>query len=567
MRTTETPDRDDLAWLDDAAAPGDGDFAAAARWRVGAMALLVGQWAALVTLVSRAESGGLLLPAVAFALLLVARRVATWRAEIASAAGGSAVAASLRERLVDATLPVDPAAAPPAAERSVQAAVELAADVGRFSAQARPARRAAAWQCAVVLLACALAHWPVAVLLALATPILPINLRLAGMATRDASTRQLEGVRRLSAQVLERFRAMEVLRELGAVEREREQLRASSEELGRRTSVVLRSAFVAAGVLDVVVTLAIAVTATYVGLAGLGFLDLPLAPRPSLWQGLFVLVLAPVFFLPLRDVAAGYHEREKALAAVDVLRPLLDGAETDRRTTDLAAGLAGDRPAGLGLREADLTPRHASEPVLRGVTATARRGRLVAVLGASGAGKTTLLSALGGLLPPTSGAALTLDGSGREQGPPTGSVGWLGQRTVVLAGTLANNVRLGRPDASDDEVAAAAHAVGLSPLVARLPDGLSSPVGDDGFGLSAGEARRVALARAVLADRGVWLLDEPTAHLDPESADAVADLLADLGRDRVVVVATHDPAVARRADEVWRIDRGELLVREAGAPT
>jgi ATP-binding cassette subfamily C protein CydD len=191
----------------------------------------------------------------------------------------------------------------------------------------------------------------------------------------------------------------------------------------------------------------------------------------------------------------------------------------------------------------------AGQPVLAGVNLMVHPGQWAAVTGPSGAGKTTLLSLIAGMRQPSAGMVRWETPAGPMR-PRLGGCTWIGQQTVILPGTIGDNIRIGAPAASDAEVEAAVAAAGLADLVARLPGGLDTPLGEGGWGLSTGEARRISIARAFLRDAGLWLLDEPTAHLDAESGARVIEALRAATHGRTVIVATHSAAVARSADIV-----------------
>lgn len=567
---TPAPRAEFLDWLRRSAAPGEGGFRRAAASTTIASIAGVGQWGGVAWLVSEAygdpapskvavAAGGLM-------AATVVRAIATHLSRTCADRGARAVTRELRERSLGRVLPEPGQMTPPPAEIAAQAVVDLTERVGTYHARARPARLAAAPSCAAILLAVAVVHWPVALLLLLATPVLPVNLRLAGLSAEAANRGQLDAVRRLSAQLLDRFRGMRTLHRLGAVEREEAVVRASCDALNQATTVVLRRAFVAAGVLDVVVTFAIAISATYVGLTLLGYLHLPAVPRLGFTSGLFVLLMAPAYFGPLREVQSGYHERDGALAAATTLMPLTSGPDADR---------AHPRPplrAAPSVELDDVTVAHPpiDRVILADVSIRLPAGRHVVLSAPSGAGKSTLLGIVAGLRVPTSGRVL-LRGphepakeSRTVSAPQPGQASWLGQRTVLLAGSLADNIRIGAPAASQHDVARSASAAGLDELLARLPDGLDTLVGDGGWGISAGEARRVALARALLRDAPLWLLDEPTAHLDAATEAELINRLEEATRGRTVLIATHSAELTRRACTVWKLDRGALLEESPG---
>ena len=536
-------------------APGQADFHRATLARAATSALLVAQWATLVAVVAAAYRGdgrdGLWAGAALFFGIAVARVACdTWAGRHADA-GGAAVTAVIASAVLDRDLGVSVSDPTAPAHR----AVELARQIGEHHAHFTPARRAAPWCCAVILIASAVAHWPVAVLLAAATPIIPVNMRMVGLATHDAAARQLAATRVLSARLLDRFRGLPTLSTLGAIPAEQESITNAGRDLNRATMTVLRRALAAGAVLDVVITLGIAITAIYCGFTLLGYVHIPGSGVLTFERALFVLMLAPAYFAPLRDLGSAYHAREQAVAAVAAL-----GELSGPRMSKMPARANVIRHAPR-VTLAGICVRHGAAPVLDSVDAVIPAETSVAVRGRSGAGKSTLLAVVAGLLQPTSGL-VHIDG----RRPQPGAASWIGQQTVILPGTLADNLRLGNADASPAALLDAAERAGLGTLLARLPTGLDAPIGEGGWGVSTGEAQRLAIARALLRDAGLWLLDEPTAHLDAESEAALVDTLAEAASGRTVLIATHSPTVAANADQHWEIVDAELLLTQASQP-
>jgi ATP-binding cassette subfamily C protein CydD len=312
---------------------------------------------------------------------------------------------------------------------------------------------------------------------------------------------------------------------------------------------------VSAAVLEAIVTVAVAVVASYIGPTLLGYVRVPGLPADmTLRTGLFLLMVTPLYFQPVRALAAAYHERADALAAIEALQPLLD--------TGPAAARRGAAPPLLSspaVQIADLTvvfPGRTA-PALDDVSLAFEPGELIGVTGASGAGKSTLLRALAGDLEPAAGGVL-LDGV-PPSGIPWSAITWLGQRPYLFSGSLAENIALGRPESHDLEILHAALAAGLGDVLARLPSGLRTPVGEGGWGLSGGEAHRVVLARTFLKRAPLLLLDEPTAHLDAASEAGVIDVIRRLARDATTILASHSPALLAACDRVITLDRGQLV--------
>ncbi len=413
----------------------------------------------------------------------------------------------------------------------------------------------------LIFVAVALVHWPVAILLAGATALMPGNMRLAGLAGLDASRQRLREMDRLGAVVLESFRGMQALRSLGALERRQAQIRLVAERLNTLTLQVLGKAFLSTLVMDIVVTFAIAVCATYVGLVLLRYLTWSVLPSLSLFSGMFVLLLCPMYFLPLRRMAAGFHARDRAVAAAEAMQSMqvkADNQPTPTESTRLSsANIMQLRTQGLSYQAPD-----SSTPLFTNLSLTAASKQWTVVTGPSGAGKTTLLSLLSGIKLPQSGAVQWIDVNGDTVEPDVRAAAWIGQSTVIIDGTVASNIMLGNRNADLERVRAAAEKAGLGKLLARLPNGLDTRIGDGGAGVSAGEARRIAIARALLRDASIWFLDEPTAHLDQESERDVLNAIAQASAGRTVIAATHSPELIARANVVWHVGDGQVHVQQ-----
>jgi ATP-binding cassette subfamily C protein CydD len=427
--------------------------------------------------------------------------------------------------------------------------------VGANAERYQPARVAAALVPVVLLAAVFPLSWVVGVLLVLCAPLAPVNLSIVGMGTAAVARRHGEELRHLSGYFLDRLRGLATLRALGAERAELERVQAASERLSERSMAVLRVAFVSAAVLEAIVTVAVAVVAVYIGLTLLGYVHIPALPSDmSLRTGLFLLMVTPLYFQPVRALAAAYHERADALAAIEALQPLLGTGRTPPRRGAARPLLS---PPAVEIADLTLVFGGRAAPVLDDVSLAIEPGELIGVTGASGAGKSTLLRALAGDLEPSAGGVL-LDGVPPSAIPWT-AITWLGQRPYLFSDTLAENIALGRPESHDLEVLHAALAAGLGDLLARLPSGLKTPVGEGGWGLSGGEAHRVALARTFLKRAPLLLLDEPTAHLDAASEAGIIEVIRRLARDATTILASHSPALLAACDRVITLDRGQLV--------
>jgi thiol reductant ABC exporter CydD subunit len=366
---------------------------------------------------------------------------------------------------------------------------------------------------------------------------------LVGLHTRASADRQWRRLAVLSGHFLDVVQGLPTLKVFGRARAQAETVRRVGDEHREATARVLRVAFLSALVLELVATLSVAVVAVGVGLR---LLDGTLGLRTAL----VVLILAPEAYLPVRAVGASFHASAEGLsAAADALDVV------DEPVVETGSGPAPDaRSSGVLLAEVTVTLEGAGPAVLDRLDLTLAPGSTTAVMAPSGAGKTTLLAVLAGFLVPDSGAVLVGDSDLADTDPTAwrDSLAWLPQRPTLEPGTVADNVRLGEPEATDEEVAGALRAMALDPV--DLVAGLATTVGEQGAGLSAGQRQRVALARLLLRTRRrdcrLVLLDEPTAHLDGGTEAVVVDALRRELAGRTVLLATHRPAPAAAADVV-----------------
>lgn len=392
--------------------------------------------------------------------------------------------------------------------------------------------------------------WIAALVLLLAMPTIPLFMALIGWQAKAASEKQLAETGNMNAFLLDRLRGLETIRALEAVDLTAGRLSADAQNLKKRTMAVLRIAFLSSAVLELFAALGVAMTAVYIGFHLLGFLDFGAwGQKLTLAEGLFILLLAPAFFEPLRELSAVWHDRaagEAALGALDKLAQA--GAAIVGKGEDvMPAGLPG--PATVEMSDLSFAYPGAS-PVLRNFDLDIRAGETVALLGPSGCGKSTVLSLIAGLAPARSGTikigGIVLDNETADR--LRKSIGWIGQKPFFFAGSLAANVRFGRTGIKRDMVGTALEQTGLDRLSSARQHLI---VGDGGHGISGGEAVRLAIARAV-ADPAACLIlaDEPTAHLDRETAALITENLLQLAKGRTLIVATHDPVLAARMDRI-----------------
>jgi ATP-binding cassette, subfamily C, bacterial CydD len=396
--------------------------------------------------------------------------------------------------------------------------------------------------------------WVAGLLLLLSAPLIPVFMALIGMGSQQVHEAQQEEQNRLAGHFLDRIRVLDLLRRSLALDAARDEVAQAADGYRRLSMRVLRVAFLSSAVMEFFSAVAIGLVAIYVGFALLGFLEFGPAGQMTLFSGLFVLLLAPEYFQPLRQFAQSYHDRAGAVAAAGALAPLLqDPPAPPQAPAPLPPGPA--QPL-LRLDRVSLRYDPGGPPALDDLTLSVAPGERIAVVGPSGSGKSTLLALCAGFVSPSTGS-LALAGPARH-------LAWMGQRAHLFHGSLRDNLLLGAaPDTRDDDLLTALAAAGLRVDDPTLPRGLDTPIGEGNRGLSGGQAQRVALARALLSGSRLWLLDEPTSALDPATeADLLGRILLHaLERGTTVLLATHHEAVYRRLDRVIRLDQGQL--REA----
>lgn len=391
-----------------------------------------------------------------------------------------------------------------------------------------------------------------AVVLVVTLPLLPLFLALAGSGARRHAERRYRALGDLGGHFFDVLRGLPTLRVFGRGRLQPANVAAVAERYRVATMRTLRLAFMSALVLELAAMLSTALVAVEVGLR---VDDGLLALQP----GLVVLLLVPEAFLPLRQWGTQFHAAADAVAAADRIFELLD-----RPASGAGSAAAPDVRRSTVRLEGVTVAYPDRPPVLSGASLSVLPGERVAVLGPSGAGKSTLLGMLLGFVRPSAGRVV-VGGVDLSSVAPDGwlrQVAWLPQEARLSMGTVADNVRWGDPAASDAEIAEALGTAGLA--VAELPDGLSTWVGERGAALSAGQRRRVALARALVRRAPLLLLDEPAANLDAELADTVGTALDRLGGRTTVILAVHDPGLAARADRVVRVEHRRLVEEPVG---
>lgn len=475
--------------------------------------------------------------------VLAARALTSWLGDVLSARAAAKVGAGIRRRVLGSVLSGDPGASATSSGEVAALATRGVAAAEPYLTRYVPALVLAGVLPVLTVVAIGLVDWLSALIVVLTLPLVPVFGVLVGLATRERAESQWRALASLSGHFVDVVRGLPTLVAFRRARAQSAVIASVTDTYRRRTLATLRIAFASSAVLELVATLSVALVAVTVGLRlATGGL--------SLSSALVVLLLAPEAYWPLRRVGAEFHAAAEGAATFEAAAALAPPAGPGA-----LAGRAGSvrlSGAAFRLRQASVSYPGRTAPALAPASLDLAGPGITAVVGRSGCGKSTLLGLLAGRLEPSSGTVV---------GPPAEEIAVLPQRPVFLAGSIADNLRLAAPDATDGEIWAALAEVALAERVRALPAGLDTGLGEDGLTLSAGERARLALARVVLCDRPWVLLDEPTAHLDDHTESVVAETVAALGRSRGVVLVAHRPALVDLADRVV-----ELSAPTAQAP-
>ncbi|MFE6960242.1 thiol reductant ABC exporter subunit CydD [Streptomyces sp. NPDC057696] len=502
---------------------------------VGA-ALLVARASLIADIVVRAfkehtyDLNGPLLGLVAVAL---GQALAAWLTELTAHRSVARVKSTLRGRLLDHATALGPSYLTGRRTGELATLATRGIDaLDDYFARYLPQLALAVVVPVVVLARILGADWRSAAIIAVTLPLVPLFMVLVGLATQDRMTRQWAGLSRLSHHFLDVVAGLATLKVFNRAKAQARSISRITEDYRRATLRTLRIAFMSSLTLELLSTLSVALVAVAIGFRLVnGSLDLR--------TGLLVLVLAPEVYLPIRQVGALYHSSVEGLTAAGEIFEVLETAPPRPGSDPAPAG------AEITLAAVSVAYEGRSVPALQDVSLTLTPGETVALTGPSGAGKSTLLAVLLGFVRPSAGAVLVDGRDLASLDPETWrrQIAWVPQNPHLFAGTVADNVRLARPEATDAEVRAALAAVHALDFA---EPGLV--LGEGGAGLSAGQLQRLALARAVLADRPLVLMDEPTANLDGESEAAVVEAVRSLAAGRTVLLVAHRPALLAIAD-------------------
>ncbi|MEU1557794.1 thiol reductant ABC exporter subunit CydD [Streptomyces scabiei] len=515
---------------------------------VGA-ALVIAQAMLIAEVVVGAFQYGMPVSALRTPLLLLAavalgRALVSWLTELAAHRASAAVKSELRGRLLERSAALGPGWLSGQRTGSLVALATRGVDaLDDYFSRYLPQLGLAVVVPVAVLARIVTEDWVSAAIIVGTLPLIPVFMVLIGWATRAQMDRQWRLLSQLSGHFLDVVAGLPTLKVFGRAKAQAESIKRITGEYRQATMRTLRIAFLSSFALELLATISVALVAVTIGMRLVhGEMDL--------YIGLVVLVLAPEAYLPVRQVGAQFHAAAEGLAAAEEIFEVLE--------TPVPSSGTGAVPSAGDLHFDQVTVRYPGRPydAVSDVSFTVGSGETVALVGPSGAGKSTLLNVLLGFTQVASGGVRVggSDLSSLDLDTWRSRIAWVPQRPHLFAGSIAENVRLARPDADDTAVRRALGDAGALGFVDALPAGAGTVLGEDGAGLSAGQRQRLALARAFLADRPVLLLDEPTASLDGETEAEVVEAVRRLAAGRTVLLVVHRPALLDVADRVVRLE-------------
>ena len=503
-------------------------------------ALAIGQIAAAATLLAAVLTPGrsILLPAVGFAAAALLRAGLVILQDREATELGIAARRRLRSEALSALLALGPGGLRGRHSAELAGIVVDRVEVldglyGRWI----PAATLASLSPLLIAIVAAFVDWPTAAILAGTGILVPVAMAFAGIGAAAASKRQFTALARLQTRFLDRVRGISTIVLAGRSEAEAKALGEAADELRVRTLRILRVAFLSSTALDLAAAAALVLIAIRFApllLAAHGAAAAAIAPT-----ALFALLLVPEFFAPLRAFSAVYQDRMTAETAASDLVSLPPAPEPAEAPPSIRTVPA--HGVSIAFEEVGFAWDEARGKVLEGLSFRLPAGETMMLVGPSGSGKSTIMELVLGFARPNSGQ-ITINGAPIESLVPAAlarMTALIGQKPFLFAGTIEENIRLGRPEASAEDVREAARLARVLDFADDLPDGLQTRIGEAGFGLSGGQAQRIAIARAFLKDASLLLLDEPTAQLDPATERDVLESLKRLAIGRTVILASH----------------------------
>lgn len=501
----------------------------------------------------------LLMPFIQLVLVFVLRAWVVWLRERVGFHAGQQIRFEIRRQVLDRLQQAGPAwiQGKPAGSWATLI-LEQIDDMHDYYARYLPQMALAACVPLLIVVAIFPSNWVAALILLATAPLIPLFMALVGMGAADANRRNFLALARLSGHFLDRLRGMDTLRIFGRGKAETDNIREASQDFRQRTMEVLRLAFLSSGVLEFFTSLSIALVAVYFGFSYLGELNFgSYGAAVTLSSGFLALILAPEFFQPLRDLGTFYHAKAQAVGAADSLKTFLEAPLAHPEQGEQV--LETSEPVSLCAKDLFITSPE-GKMLVGPLNFTLNAGQRVVLVGQSGSGKSSLLNALAGFLPYS--GSLKVNGIELRHLQPESwhrLMSWVGQNPQLPAATLRENVLLGNPEASEEQLHQALEKAWVNEFLPQLPDGIDTAVGEQSARLSVGQAQRVAVARALLAPCRLLLLDEPAASLDAHSEQRVIQALGEASTQQTTLMVTHQLEGITEWDAIWVMENGQII--------
>ncbi|MFA0036417.1 cysteine/glutathione ABC transporter permease/ATP-binding protein CydD [Vibrio sp. 10N.261.52.A1] len=491
------------------------------------------------------------------ALSVVGRAGCTWGREIAGYRCGEQIRVYIRQLILDKLRELGPAyiKGKPAGTWATLL-LEQVEDMQDFFSRYLPQMSLSVLIPFIILVVVFPVNWAAGLIFLLTAPLVPMFMALVGMKAADANRKNFKALQRLSGHFYDRLQSMTTIRLFDRTSSETEVLKGASEVFRTRTMDVLKIAFLSSAVLEFFTSISIAMTAVYFGFTYIGELNFGhYGVGITLFAGLFILILAPEFYQPLRDLGTFYHAKQQAVGAAESIVEFLKTDITKVKSGDTQL----DPAQGINIEAQDLKVLSPEGVQLVGPISFALNTRQsTALVGPSGAGKTSLINAILGFMPYE--GSLKINGielRDLDLASWRKTISWVGQNPLLLHGSIRDNVTLGKQDITDQTVQNALDQSFASEFVNE--HGLDYMISDRSGGLSVGQSQRLALARAMIQDGQFWLLDEPTASLDTRSEQLVMKGINSNIESRTALLVTHQLAPLQSVDNIMVMRDGGLV--------
>lgn len=436
--------------------------------------------------------------------------------------------------------------------------LEQVENLHNFYARYLPQQMLSAIVPIIILIAVLPLNWVAAAIMAVTAPLVPIFMILVGIAAADKSQLHMDTLAKLSAQFLDRLQGLETLRLFNRTAEQTDHIENSTQEFRRTTMDVLKMAFLSSAVLEFFTSISIAIMAVYFGFTYLGQIEFSAFPTSvSLFAGFFCLILAPEFYQPLRDLGTYYHDRAAGIGAADAIVEFLE-ADYQIAQKNATSQVIPHKSAVEIQAEHLIVLSPTGEPLTQPLNFRIPAQSHIALVGQSGAGKTSLMNVLLGFLPYQ--GSLKINGVELNQTDLNQwrkQIAWVGQNPLLLQGSIKENLLLGNIQADEQQIEQALIQANAKEFTDKI--GLDTEIKDGGLGVSVGQAQRLAVARALLRQGALLLLDEPTASLDAKSETQVLQALNQISRQQTTLMITHRIEDLKQCDQILVMKQGHLV--------